>query len=61
MAQRENYGALFRNSGKQGNQPDFTGPATVDGVEYRMSVWISQGESGRFLSVIFKKDETERK
>lgn len=58
MAERENSGALFKNKTKTGNQPDYSGPATVDGVEYRMAGWISQGEGGKFLSVAFTvKDE----
>jgi hypothetical protein len=50
--QRENSGALFRNNKKNSEQsPDYTGSATVSGVEYRLSAWIKEGNAGKFMSL----------
>ena len=59
--QRDLSGALFKND-KKGNEkaPDYTGNAMVDGFEYKMSAWIKEGASGKFMSVSFqRKDEVK--
>jgi hypothetical protein len=52
--QRELTGTLFRNDRKeQPNQPDYRGDCLIDGVTYRISSWIKQGQNGKFMSLAF--------
>jgi hypothetical protein len=58
--QRDNSGSLFKNTYKQrDNQPDYTGNGMIDGVEYKISSWVKEGQRGKFFSLSFTpKDET---
>lgn len=51
--QNELSGSLFINDRKtKSNQPDYTGTAKVQGVEYYMSAWVKEARNGnKFLSV----------
>jgi len=52
--QRDNSGILFKNDRKSGDRdPDYRGTATIGGAEYRMSAWLKEGRSGKFLSFAF--------
>jgi len=31
-------------------RPDYTGNSNVDGIEFRISGWIREGASGKFIS-----------
>ena len=57
--QRDNSGTLFRNDKREkDSQPNATGTAMVDGVEYYVSAWTKEGRNGKFQSLAFKrKDE----
>ena len=60
--QRDNSGALFANERKtKDTQPDRTGSAMIDGVEYWVSGWINKPKNGgnQYLSMIFKKKEED--
>ena len=52
---KDNSGSLFRNKKKEREaQPDYTGQAKLDGVEYWIAGWIHHGKSGQtFLSLAF--------
>ena len=52
-AKRDNSGLLWRNTDKQGAQPDYRGKATIAGLEYKLSGWIRDGKKGKFLSLAF--------
>lgn len=56
-------GALFPNDDKApgSNQPDYTGKAMIDGVEYRMAAWKKKGKkSGKpWVSFHFTPKEPE--
>lgn len=59
--QRENSGILFKNDRKdKPSHPDYTGNATVDGVDYWLSAWIKDGRKGKFMSLAFKPKEQRR-
>jgi len=56
--QRDNSGSLFKNTYKQrDNQPDYTGNGMIDGVEYRISSWVKEGQKGKFFSLSFTPKE----
>jgi hypothetical protein len=54
-----NSGALFKNQKKDTDKhPDYTGVATVDGKEYRISSWIKKSKAGTaFMSIAFTESE----
>jgi hypothetical protein len=61
--QKDNSGALFKNSRKeQPNQPDYTGTVVIDGVEYWLSAWVKESKNSgqKFFSLSFKPKEERR-
>lgn len=60
-AQRELSGILFRNNRKeQDKHPDFTGSATIEGVEYYISAWVKEGPKAKFFSLAFKPKQEKQ-
>lgn len=58
----EMRGVLFRNKKKtKESQPDMTGSAEIEGVEYWVSAWSNESKQGqKFLSLAFTvKEESE--
>lgn len=53
-----NSGIIFKNGYKTDDtQPDYTGKATIDGVEYRVAGWWKYKEGKPpFLTMTFQKD-----
>lgn len=48
MEKPDNSGALFRNDRKETDkQPDYTGEAKIEGVEYRLSAWLNESKNGK--------------
>jgi len=49
-------GVLFKNDKKETDKhPDYTGSATIEGVEYFMDAWLNVAESGRkYMAFKFK-------
>lgn len=61
MTTYDNSGALFKNERKeQDSHPDYTGKATVKGIEYWVSAWIKTGAKGKWLSLSYKPKEAGR-
>jgi hypothetical protein len=53
--QRENSGALFREQNRTNDRaPEYTGPAMIGGVEYRVAAWVKDGGKGKFFSLSFE-------
>ena len=53
--QRENTGALFRNTRKdKPSQPDYRGDLNVGGEAYELAAWLKEGKNGKFLSLSVK-------
>lgn len=49
---KEGQGSLFRNADKEHDkQPDYKGKIMIGGVEYRLSAWIKEGQSVKWLSI----------
>jgi len=47
-----NRGVLFKND-KEGNdkRPDYTGKINFGGTDYRLSAWIKEGKTAKFMSL----------
>ena len=57
-----NSGALFRNDRRETDkQPEYTGRAEVDGVDYWISAWVNEGKKGKFFSIKFKPVDDDRR
>ena len=57
-----NSGALFKNDGKQGNQPDYRGPLNVDGKDFEVSAWIKKSQAGKsFMSLSIQEKDAWKK
>lgn len=58
--QKDNSGSLFVNERQQPGtqQPDRSGSAMIDGVEYWVSGWLKKTQDGQtWLSLAFKRKE----
>jgi len=57
MEQKDNAGALFRNKKKESEKhPDYTGKATVNGVEVFISAWINESKDGtKYMALKFQE------
>jgi hypothetical protein len=59
-------GVLFRNDRKRNDKdPEYTGNAEVDGVEYWLSAWVNEAKKGKnegkkFFSISFKAKNEKR-
>lgn len=60
--QRELSGSLFKNDKKEAeSHPDLKGSALIDGVEYWVSGWTKERQSGKWISLAFKKKDAPKK
>lgn len=53
---------LFRNKDRKTDaSPEYSGSINVDGVEYRLSAWVKEGQNGKFFSgSVRPKDQRPR-
>lgn len=54
--QKDNSGALFKNTDRRGDtDPDYRGSITVGGVEHWLNAWIKTSKAGaRYMSLSAK-------
>jgi uncharacterized protein (DUF736 family) len=59
--QKDMSGSLFKNEQKQTDRhPDYSGTATIDGVEMFMDAWIKTADTGRkWMSFSFKPKQQQ--
>ncbi len=57
--QKDNSGSIFNNGRKdKDTQPDRTGSAMVDGIEYWISGWVKKDKNGNpWMSLAFKRKD----
>ncbi len=54
-----NSGTLGRNKYRKTDaQPEYTGEATINDVEYRLAAWVKEGKDGKFFSIKFSLPQT---
>ena len=44
---KENQINVFKNKKKHEKQPDYWGKAKLNGVEYRVSLWVNESQQGK--------------
>lgn len=58
-----NSGSIFRNDKKAENpsRPDYTGSATIDGVDYWISCWVKQSNTtgAKFFSCTYRRKDNQ--
>lgn len=53
--QKPNSGALFRNERREKDgDPQATGQALIDGVEYWVKAWTNEGQKGKWQKLSFE-------
>jgi uncharacterized protein (DUF736 family) len=59
--QKDMSGSLFKNENKASDRhPDYSGTATIDGVEMFMDAWIKTADTGRkWMSFSFKPKQKQ--
>lgn len=59
---RDNSGSMFPNDRKErDSHPDFKGSVMIDGIQYWISGWEKQAQSGKqFVSLAFQRKEESR-
>ena len=56
MEQKNNSGSLYKNAKDKPTQPDYTGSATIDGKQYRVSGWVNKSKAGtNYLRILFSE------
>ena len=59
--QKEGQGSLFKNEKKNNEKsPEYTGSIMVNGKEMRLSAWVKDGKSGKFLSIQMSEKQTPK-
>lgn len=55
---KDNSGTLFRNEKKSERSPEYSGVATVNGVQFKVAAWVKQSPGkSPFLSMSFTSVE----
>ena len=58
---RDNSGSISANKRKeQPNHPDIKGKATINGVDYWVSGWLKENDSGKLYSLSFQPREAQQ-
>jgi hypothetical protein len=53
----QNRGAISKSKRRtKDTQPDYTGDATIDGIEYWVSGWLQDGKNGKFLIALVQAE-----
>lgn len=49
-----NSGILGRNKRRRGDKdPEYSGQAEINGVEYWLSAWVNEGNEGKYFKISF--------
>ena len=60
MGKYPNSGILSRVTDRKSDKnPEFSGSAEIDGVEYWMSAYVNEGEKGKYFKISFKPKEQQ--
>jgi hypothetical protein len=60
METKNNSGSLFKQKKDKPTQPDYTGTASIDGKQFRMSGWVNTSKSGmNYLRILFSEQQMQ--
>lgn len=57
-----NSGVIFKNDRKnKDSHPDYNGSVNVEGTDYWISLWVKEGQKGKFFSASLTPKEEQQK
>jgi hypothetical protein len=52
--------SIFKNDKAEGKQPGYRGTALIDGQKYKISLWVKEGQKGKFFSGRIEPDNYKK-
>jgi hypothetical protein len=52
--------SIFKNDKAEGKQPGYRGTALIDGQKYKISLWVKEGQKGKFFSGRIEPDNYQK-
>jgi uncharacterized protein (DUF608 family) len=52
--------SIFKNDKAEGKQPAYRGTALIDGQKYKISLWVKEGQKGKFFTGRIEPDNYKK-